>query len=300
MEEENVRKRKLSKEQEDNNDNHSSASEDVGDQETVDVDFEFFDPKEIDFHGIKSLLRQTFANDADVMPASALAEIIIAQAAVGSTVKVVDEQDPYALMTVLGFAQHGEAEGVKEVKAYLSEKARKAGCGDQFDSILPDAGWIINERLINMPAQIVPPMLKMLLEEAEWAVEDGGKFAFDHFVYISKIYKEIESDLVDEEEGDGMARQSTAGEQSQRKKKKKKAKVAAPTATFYFQPEDEVVAEHASFTFDFKFTKELQSTDSRRAFQEFGIDPLRRVFIIEQSKMKGLLQALETALASAS
>ncbi|KAI8916538.1 p21-C-terminal region-binding protein-domain-containing protein, partial [Powellomyces hirtus] len=258
--------------------------------ETVDVDFEFFDPKPIDFHGLKSLLRQTFANDSDLIPTSELADLIIAQPSVGTTVKVEDEHDPYALMTVIGFTEHAEKGSVKAVREYVLEKARKAGPGvaDQVETLLPTAAWLVNERLINMPPQVVPPMLTMLMEEVEWAIEDGEPFKFDYFVYISKIYKEIESSLVEE---DGVV----VDEKVKGKKKKAKTAAAEPTI-FYFQSEDEVFAEHAELTFDFKFTKSLQSSDSRRAFQEYGIDPLRRVFIIKQEKMKGLLKELEGVL----
>lgn len=75
--------------------------------EVVNVDFEWFDPQEIDFHGIKLLLRQLFDVDSDLFDISALSELIISQAHLGSTVKVTDddletrETDPFAFLTVL-------------------------------------------------------------------------------------------------------------------------------------------------------------------------------------------------------
>ncbi|KAJ3164702.1 Mss4p nuclear export [Geranomyces variabilis] len=278
------------------------------DKETVDVDFEFFDPKEIDFHGLKSLLRQTFANDADLIPISVLADLIISQPAVGTTVKTEENPDPYAVMTALSFGTHAKHEGIAAVRAYILDSARKAinNAGDssiaeRVERVL-DGGksaWVVNERLINMPPQVVPPMMNMLLEEIEWAVEDGEPFEFEYFVYISKIYREIES-VVEEDGEEGAGAASTTGKT---KKKKKKAKLAAAAAAseaavFYFQPEDELLAEHAEIMFDFKFQKEAQSTDSRRAFQEFGIDPLRRVFIVRSDKMKVLAKELGTVLGS--
>lgn len=70
-----------------NNDNNESSSE-LGEDETVDVDFEFFDPKGIDFHGIKSLLSQTLSTDAELVNLSLIADLIISQPAIGSCVKV--------------------------------------------------------------------------------------------------------------------------------------------------------------------------------------------------------------------
>lgn len=74
----------------------------------LDVDFEWFDPQPaIDFHGLKTLLRQLFDVDAQLFDLSALAELILSQPLLGSTVKVDgNESDPYAFLTVLNLHEH--------------------------------------------------------------------------------------------------------------------------------------------------------------------------------------------------
>jgi protein BCP1 len=74
----------------------------------LNVDFEFFSPQAAwDFHGLKVLLRQLFDADAQLMDLSALAELIIEQPTLGSTVKVEsNETDPYAFLTVLNLKEH--------------------------------------------------------------------------------------------------------------------------------------------------------------------------------------------------
>ncbi|KAI9002288.1 p21-C-terminal region-binding protein-domain-containing protein [Gaertneriomyces semiglobifer] len=256
------------------------------DAQTIDVDFEFFDPKPVDFHGLKSLLNQTFFSDAASVPISPLADLIIGQPSVGSTVKVEDQQDPYALMTVLSMETHRDTEPIKAIRAFLAEKCRKAipdkDVHEQFGCILEKAGLLINERLINMPPQIVPPMLKMLLEEIEWALEDKEPFNFPYYIYISKIYYEVEP-TVEEEEGVVV------------EKKKKKARTSKAAEVFYFQPEDEIIQEYATLKFDYK-PSQSQASDSRRAFHEHGIDPSRRVLVIKQDDIKKILERLEEIL----
>ena len=58
---------------------HSEQSKDDGseDGEEVDVDFEFFDPQEIDFHGLKALL-QTYL-DGSTFNCSELVDTVIKQ-----------------------------------------------------------------------------------------------------------------------------------------------------------------------------------------------------------------------------
>ncbi|KAI9331201.1 p21-C-terminal region-binding protein-domain-containing protein [Obelidium mucronatum] len=166
-------------------------------QELIDVDFDFFDPKEIDFHGLKSLFKQT-------------------------VVKVDDSQDPYAVTTVLNLVAETNKklpEPIATLKSYILSKSKKYNKEnhDLFESILDSksSGLLVNERLINMPPQIVVPMLKMLDEELEWSVEEKKEKPFEYLVYISKTYQEVEPVVNEDDDADA--------EGSGSKKKKKKA-----------------------------------------------------------------------------
>ena len=74
----------------------------------VDVDFELFDPQpNVDFHGLKTLLRQLLDVDAQLLDMSALADLILSQPLLGSTVKVDgNETDPYAFLSVINLHEH--------------------------------------------------------------------------------------------------------------------------------------------------------------------------------------------------
>ena len=75
--------------------------------EIINVDFDFFDPKESDFHSIKTLLRQLFSSDSEFFELSELTELIVNQPSVGTTVKVDgSESDPFAFLTVLNVNEH--------------------------------------------------------------------------------------------------------------------------------------------------------------------------------------------------
>lgn len=88
------------------------------DVELVNVEFEWFDPKpEVDFHGLKTLLRQLLDNDAQLFDMSALADLILSQPLLGSTVKVDGmETDPYAFLSVLNLSEHKVKAGRLETK----------------------------------------------------------------------------------------------------------------------------------------------------------------------------------------
>ncbi|SRR6266542_6785443 len=79
----------------------------------VDVDFDFFDPKEIDYPTIKQLMIQLFSSDAELFNLSELSELIISQPLLGTTIKIDGtDSDPYALLTVLNMNEH-------KVKLYI-------------------------------------------------------------------------------------------------------------------------------------------------------------------------------------
>ncbi|ORX99784.1 hypothetical protein K493DRAFT_257000 [Basidiobolus meristosporus CBS 931.73] len=270
------------------NDMHISGDE-GDDMDVVDVDFDFFDPKEIDFHAIKNLLKQLFGADHELVNLSELADLIIGQPLLGSTVKVDGEGDPYAFMSILNMQVHKDKECMKQIKEYLLSKCKKNQAAfDQLSSILKEdsdkhVGLLLTDRLVNMPPQIAPPMYKMLAEEIEWAVEDKEPYEFEYYLLLSKTYKEV-APTVDEEE---MAAPVTHT--------KKKGKMA-DSLLFYFHPEDELIARHADLVQDFKFTQATSVADSKRAFQDYGIAPARKLIVVHKSKMANLIKNLEEAM----
>jgi protein BCP1 len=96
----------LSSDSEFDSDDGSSGAE-AGEEDLVNCDFEFFDPQKQDFLGIKHLLRQLFDNDADSFDLGGLAEMVLAQPLVGTTVKTEgNESDPLSFLTVLNLRIH--------------------------------------------------------------------------------------------------------------------------------------------------------------------------------------------------
>lgn len=244
----------------------------------VNVDFEWFNyDAEVDFHGVKSLLRQLFDVDATLFNMSALSDLVLSQPTIGSTIKVDGKAtDAYAMLTVLNTHVHRKKEPMNNILKYLSEKAQT----NEALAPIPDlingdnhVGLIFSERLINMPSELAPPLYNMLIDEIEAAVEDKEPYEFTHYLILSKTYREQESTLDVED------------------RKRKKAKEEA--AVFYFHPEDEVLQRHALAHGSYHYTKEAESVaDSKRAFQEMGIQTMGHMILIEAAKFQGAVKAI--------
>ena len=104
----------------------------------VNVDFEWFNFKpDIDFHGVKSLLRQLFDVDSQLFDLSALTDLILSQPTVGSTVKVDGEDtDAYAFLTILNLHEHREMKVIKDLTAYLAQKSKSSQALAPLSSLL--------------------------------------------------------------------------------------------------------------------------------------------------------------------
>ncbi|BFZ62525.1 Mss4p nuclear export [Saitoella coloradoensis] len=271
------------------------------DIDEINVDFEYFDPQPIDFHALKNLCNQLFGPDKIHFNTSELSDLILSQPLLGSTVKVDGhESDPYAFLTVLNMNTHQDKEVIKQLKAYILEKARgNAALHGKLEKLLsPGAkthlGLVLSERLINMPPQIVPPMYRMLVEEIEWAVEDEEPYQFDAFLVFSKTYTELASGLVSDEDED----EDEDGEEKPKKKNKmalamKRKKSKQPTKeSFYYHIEDKLLQEiagpEARVTFQYT-TKPGEELDS------YGIRPQGEMMLIPREEMLKAVPELEGA-----
>ncbi|OGE53152.1 hypothetical protein PENARI_c008G00656 [Penicillium arizonense] len=255
------------------------------DIDMVNVDFEWFDPQPaVDFHGLKNLLRQLFDNDAQIFDMSALADLILSQPTLGSTVKVDgNESDPYAFLSVLNLQEHKDKPVIQDLIKYLKTKTAANPSLSAANELLsqnpvPPIGLILTERLINMPSETVPPMYNMLQEEIAWAIEDKEPYSFSHYLIFSKNYEEIESKL----------------DQEESRPQKKKKKDGVKSERFFFHPEDEILERHALCSGSIEYTHKFDEghSDSKRAFQELGIRTNGSLMLIEAAKFEPMVKAV--------
>ncbi|EKG13514.1 hypothetical protein MPH_09346 [Macrophomina phaseolina MS6] len=250
----------------------------------LNVDFEWFDPSpDVDFHGLKTLLRQLLDVDNQLFNLSELADMILAQPLLGSTVKVDGlESDPYAFLTVLNMQEHKDKQVIKDLTKYFAQKSSSSSSLSQLPALLDPSssaqvGLILTERFINMPSEIVPPMYTMLQEEIQWALDEKEPYQFSHYLIVSKTYLEVESKL----------------DMEDNRPSKKKRKDGSPEV-FYFHPEDEVLHKYALAHATYEYTKQGDegASDAKRAFQDAGIKPMGHLILIEASKFADAVKAV--------
>lgn len=283
----------------------------------MNIDFDFFSPNpEVDYHAINNLLRQLFQQDADSLCTDKLTDLILSQPAIGSTVKTDGmDSDPYAFLTVLNMHIHHQHPSIKAIVNYCLKIA--AASGDHqahaslrtlFSQDQQHVGFVISERLINMPVQIVPPMYKMLADEIEQAASNvrtsvyildsywtdlffqNEPYNFSHFLFISRNYHltpEEESSLV-----------NSAPPQHSRAKPSKKSKTASlclspepPVDGIHpFHLEDEQICALALYSLDYKYTG---APKEPREKQGFGLDYRARMMVVPTENFEPLVNKLK-------
>jgi hypothetical protein len=155
------------------------------DEDEVHVDFAFCDTSNDDEGSLRALLEHGTVGRA-LRSFVDLGRILAEQRAVGTVVKVENESDVYAFASVVSLKFHIDAPAVRELKASLTKaapEAVKSRVVDLFDD--GALGWVVRERIVNVPDVVAPPMYACLLEDLEWArgnaeseegrcVRDGG------------------------------------------------------------------------------------------------------------------------------
>ena len=157
----------------------STSEEELG---HIDVDFEFFNPGEEDFHGIKALLNN-YVEDEPQWHGSDLVEAIIASP-MGSVIKCGSDEDVIGVASILRISESNL--GMQDVKNFSLKF-----CPDDLKNDLERAwtaesattGLLISERLINCPPQLAPPLMKSLMEEM-----DQASLSLQNVLFVTKAF----------------------------------------------------------------------------------------------------------------
>ncbi|KAI0369884.1 hypothetical protein BV20DRAFT_967212 [Pilatotrama ljubarskyi] len=279
-------KRKQQTENDPSDDNESDSERSL-----VDVDFEFFDPNpDIDFLALKRLITQLFQADAQLLPVHDLADLILAQPLVGSTVKCDGrESDPFAFLSVLNLHVHKDRPSIKALTSYVLEKSSAdPALHSKLQSLLgPSAlssnqnhvGFVFSERLINMPVQIMPHMYRMLADEIQWALDDNEPYDFTHLLLISRVYR-----LTAEEAAELQA-------SAPRTKRQKQSEPPQGAGVYPFHPEDDIIRRFATHSLDYTFTH----AQPREKEDAFGLDTGGRMMLIPADRLRDVAAALAQA-----
>lgn len=177
----------------------------------VDVDFEFFDPNEDDYHSVGDLLKSG-TWEFVALNFAELADSIVGQGNIGTLIKSDaggsgDDKDSTlcGMLTALNMRQFVTLSWPKAVATALLAKANKHAepeVAKKFRAVLQDSkagtevGLLLSERFVNLPPQLIPPLHRALQEDIQWScstpecpAEERPFYAFTHFVGVARCFE---------------------------------------------------------------------------------------------------------------
>ncbi|XP_034114560.2 protein BCCIP homolog [Drosophila albomicans] len=277
----------------DPNDEDSSSSDDDDDgeqhpdayrgNEEVQIDFEGRAPVDPDSQGISQLLQRLFLRAH--INCNQMADLLIAQNYVGSVIcqceddgaesetdddNMVEDGTIFGITSVLNLSAKKDQPSIKQLRTYLLERS-KAHATEQvqqqlselLDNEQRDVGLLINERFINIPAQISVPLLQNLQQEIDAAKAKKMKFNFGTLLLLVKLYR-------------------------------KEAKKGKPAEDHYTNAEDELLSERAKFSFEYSVASECDSGMSGDWLEGDAVmTPYRKLLALDANKLPQLIKDVQ-------
>ena len=258
---------------------HDSDSDSGSDVDFVNVDFDFQAPSESDYQALKRLFQQLFYTHAPGMDMGTIADWVIRrgqQDGVGTVVKVDDAEelrDPYAVVTGTPLHKDVTDAAPRLLYSYFTKQLGRVASGKPMLELLERSRreapllYVVHERMVNMPVQLMLPLLRMALEELEEerneSTPPGAKPT--HALFFSRAFsaEALEEEDEEDEEPTGLAgarkrkakgdanpddaSAAALGKKAVRKQVKQAGRPAGKAARGdnlgSFHPEDEVIGE---------------------------------------------------------
>ena len=160
-------------------------------------------------------------------------------------------------------------ECIKQFRSYILEKAEQNAkdsdlkmIKDIFGNDGKPSALLINERFINIPAQIAVPMLDSLKNEVKRANDKKMPFNFCYYIMLIKYYH-------------------------REAQKKKTAEI------YYTNPEEEAILKDALATFDFSVEQETSTGLAGNWLEgDTELKPFRKVVIYDAKKLPELISTI--------
>lgn len=136
-------------------------------------------------------------------------------------------------------------------------------------------GLLINERIINIPAQISVPLLESLSKEIKKACQKKMPYDFTYFILICKLYK--------------------SGKPHRQKKKRQQSGGGGEPEILWSNPEEELINQEADCQFEFCVKGDADSGLSGQWMEDdVEMSPYRRVLLLQADKLDPLIERIKT------
>jgi len=148
-----------------------------------------------------------------------------------------------------------------------------------FDDEKKGLALIINERMMNIPHEIVPPLHRSLYKDIRDSIEEALDkkflpFQFSNYIMLTSCYQH-------------------KTETKKRDKKKTKAQTSNDNNRVYFKPEDEIYVKESTFQFSYPIA--IQDQQSRWTL-DAAVTTSRLFLVFPASKTESIVNQIDALL----
>lgn len=168
---------------------------------------------------------------------------------------------------------------LKQLASEHATDAANAMIKNVLENDAAQLGLLINERFVNIPAQISVPLLENLVSEIKRANNKNMRFDFSYYILICKLYKWEDNKKI-----------------GRKTKNKNKNDDNEPTI-LWSNREEEIFAEEATISFEFSVEKDSDTGLSGMWTEtDDEMVPYRRVLLFEASKLQSIIDKIKSQL----
>jgi len=132
--------------------------------------------------------------DGETYDASGLVDEIIKQKTVGSVVRLEEQLDPIAVVSVMNLKKHEHKQFLVDVVNFVCANAPTEKDRERMKMVVLDGktkhrhGLVVSERVVNTPLELSSPLQQAIFDEIDWATEDEpteekrDEYKFTHFL----------------------------------------------------------------------------------------------------------------------
>jgi len=289
----------------------------IGMSEDVQIDFDFCEPDESDYHGVGELLKRGTLDFVNGLNYAELVDSLVNQGNIGTLIKADKEGDDEAVcaaLTVLNFRQFKHLSWPKEIIKEFSKRSKAHAPSDvhqKFEALIGtwenrnDIGLLLNERFINLPLDLIPPLHKGLPEDIEWSCSTPDCPEDERIFYNFKFYVGVARQLEElptEENSEGASASNSVPSSTdglgQRKRKRKRGEAVSSShgkwTPVFVNAEDEAYVRRALLSFSFSMPRQSRREDGSTETKQ-GKEH-RVVYVITRSEFEKTTAELESIL----
>lgn len=184
---------------------------------------------------------------------------------------MVEDGTVFGITSVLNLTAKKDQPSIAQLRTYLLDRAKthaSESVQQQLKELLDNeqrhVGFLINERFINIPAQISVPLLQNLQQEIDAAKAKKMKFDFGTLFLLVKFYR-------------------------------KEAKKGKPAEDNYTNAEDELLSDRAKISFEYSVASETDSGMSGDWLEGDAVmTPYRKLLVLEAKQLPQLINDIQS------